>query len=124
MTALLPISITCMVSALVLYSVGVWSERISGRLKSWHTILFWAGLVFDTTGTTMMGIIAGKMDFDFHGITGGLAIFFMLSHAVWAAAVLLLKQEKAIRTFHNFSLAVWALWLIPFGTGIVGAMLH
>ena len=34
--------------ALVLYSIGVWAERIQGRLKVWHTIFFWLGLVCDT----------------------------------------------------------------------------
>jgi uncharacterized repeat protein (TIGR03987 family) len=107
-----------------LYSVGVWSEKFSGRLKPWHTMLFWMGFVFDTTGTTIMGILAGKMDFDLHGITGGLAILLMLSHAIWAVVVLVLKRENAIQKFHNFSVFVWSMWLIPFFTGMVGAMLH
>jgi uncharacterized repeat protein (TIGR03987 family) len=40
--------------ALVFYSIGVWSERFSGRLKAWHLIFFWLGLVCDTWGTGMM----------------------------------------------------------------------
>jgi uncharacterized repeat protein (TIGR03987 family) len=118
------ISIFAIVSALGFYTVGVWSERFAGKLKTWHLVLFWIGFVFDTTGTTLMADMAGKMDFDIHGITGALAIILMLSHAVWATVVLVTRQEKAIRDFHKFSLFVWLVWLVPFFTGMVGAMVH
>ena len=124
MNTLLAIAIPSMILALALYTVGVWSEKFSGKLKPWHTALFWAGLVFDTTGTTIMGILAGKMEFNLHGITGALAIVLMLGHAIWALTVLILKNEKIIRNFHKFSLTVWGLWLIPFVSGMIGAMVH
>jgi uncharacterized repeat protein (TIGR03987 family) len=38
-------------AALVLYSVGVWSERIAGKLKPWHLVLFVLGLVCDLSIT-------------------------------------------------------------------------
>ena len=118
------IAIVAIVSALIFYTIGVWSERIAGKLKPWHLAFFVVGLIFDTTGTTLMGILAGKMDFDLHGITGGLAIFLMLSHAIWAGVVLLTKQEKMINNFHKFSTFVWLMWLIPFISGMAGAMLR
>lgn len=123
MPTILITSIICMILALTLYSVGVWSERFAGRLKLWHLLCFWAGFVFDTTGTTLMGIMAGSMKADFHGITGGLAIVLMLGHAIWASIALLTKQEKVLVNFHKFSLAVWFIWLIPFISGMAGAML-
>jgi uncharacterized repeat protein (TIGR03987 family) len=122
MPAILIIAIVSMFTALSLYTVGVWAERIAGRLNTWHLLLFWGGLIFDTLGTTLMGKIAGKFDFDFHGITGALAIIFMLGHAIWASAVLLMNQEKLKTNFHKFSLTVWLGWLVPFITGLVGAM--
>jgi uncharacterized repeat protein (TIGR03987 family) len=118
------ISIITIVSALLFYTVGVWSERFAGKLKTWHLVLFWIGFVFDTTGTTLMADMAGKMDFDIHGITGALAIILMLGHAVWATIVLVTRQEKAIRDFHKFSLFVWLVWLVPFFTGMFGAMVQ
>jgi uncharacterized repeat protein (TIGR03987 family) len=124
MSQILSTAIISMISALTLYTIGVWSERFAGRLKLWHLIFFWAGFVFDTTGTTLMGVMAGSIKFDFHGITGALAIVLMLGHAIWASAVLLLKQEKVIANFHKFSLVVWILWLIPFISGLAGAMLR
>ena len=117
-------AIVAIVSALVFYTIGVWSEKFAGLLKPWHLLLFWIGLVFDTTGTTLMGNIAGKMDFDVHGITGVLAIILMLSHAIWATVVLITKHEKWIKNFHKFSIVVWLIWLIPFFTGMIGAMVH
>ena len=123
MSVPLIVAIVCMFSALALYTIGVWSERFAGRLIPRHVLFFWAGFIFDTTGTTLMSSLAGKMDLDFHGITGALAIAFMLGHAIWASMVLLLKQEKVLVSFHKFSLVVWILWLIPFISGLVGAML-
>lgn len=118
------LAIVTIVLALLFYTVGVWSERFAGRLKTWHLVLFWIGLIFDTTGTTLMGKLAGQWEFNLHGITGVLAIVLMMSHALWATVVLVKKQENAIKNFHKFSLFVWIVWLIPFITGMVGAMVR
>ncbi len=117
-------AVTTMIAALTLYTVAVWAERFAHRLKPWHLILFWSGLIFDTTGTTLMGQMAGSFKFDFHGITGMLGILFMLGHTLWATVALWLKQEKVLISFHRFSLAVWALWLVAFFSGVVGSMLR
>ena len=123
MSQILVISIICMVSALGFYTIGVWSERFAGRLKIWHLLFFWSGLVFDTTGTTLMSRMAGKFEFNFHGITGVLAIVLMLGHAIWASQALIQKNEKVLTDFHKFSLFVWMLWLVPFISGMLTAML-
>lgn len=108
--------------ALVFYTIGVWSERLSGRLKSWHLIFFWGGLVFDTIGTGMMMEMAGQLTADLHGLTGLLAIALMLVHAIWATVVLLRKDERAILNFHKFSLVVWLIWLVPYFSGFFLSM--
>ncbi len=100
--------------ALVFYSIGVWSERVQGRLKAWHLIFFWLGLVCDTWGTGMMMEMAGGLTADVHGITGVIAILLMLIHAVWATIVLARKDERWIKDFHKFSVVVWFIWLIPY----------
>ena len=100
--------------ALVFYSIGVWSERIAGRLKPWHLLFFVLGLICDTWGTGMMIEMAGGMTADLHGITGLIAILLMLIHAVWAWIVLLKKDENAIQNFHKFSVLVWVIWLVPY----------
>ncbi len=108
--------------ALVFYTIGVWSERFAGRLKGWHLIFFWGGLVFDTVGTGMMMEMAGGLTFDIHGVTGVLAILLMLVHAAWASIVLIRKDEKAIANFHKFSVLVWVIWLVPYFTGFFVSM--
>lgn len=100
--------------ALVFYSIGVWSERFAGRLKPWHLAFFWLGIVCDTWGTGLMFDMVGGMTYDVHGISGLLAIILMLIHAVWATAVLWRKNERALTSFHRFSVAVWVIWLIPY----------
>jgi len=122
MTSQLVISTILISLALVFYSIGVWSERLAGRLKRWHLVFFWGGLVFDTTGTGIMFEMAGGIGADIHSVTGVVAILLMLVHAVWATAVLVLKNEKAIKNFHYFSVFVWAVWLIPYFTGFFASM--
>ena len=120
----LMIASTILISlALVFYSIGVWSERLAGRLKGWHLLFFWGGLLFDTTGTGMMMDMAGGLTFDIHGVTGVLAILLMIVHAMWASAVLVRKDERAILNFHKFSVVVWAIWLIPYFSGMFLPML-
>ena len=108
--------------ALVFYSIGVWSERIAGELKKWHLVFFVLGLICDTWGTGLMIEMAGGMTTDIHGITGLIAILLMLIHAIWAAVVLIKKDEKAIMNFHKFSVIVWLIWLIPYFSPMVFAM--
>lgn len=115
------ISIT---TALIFYTIGVWSEKLQGQLKSWHLILFYMGLIFDTLGTTLMSKLA-KDGFvlNFHGITGLLAIILMFIHALWATFVMLKQNEKAKVNFHKFSIVVWIIWLIPFVSGAAFGMI-
>ena len=108
--------------ALVFYSIGVWSERRTGRLKGWHLVFFWSGLAFDSTGTGIMLHMAGRLGTDVHSVTGVLAILFMLIHAIWATVVLVGRNEYAIRNFHRFSVLVWAIWLIPYLTGFFASI--
>jgi uncharacterized repeat protein (TIGR03987 family) len=108
--------------ALVFYTIGVWSERLAGRLKGWHLIFFWGGLIFDTIGTGMMMEMAGRLTADLHGVTGLLAILLMLIHAIWATFVLVRRDERAILNFHKFSLVVWLIWLVPYFSGFFLSM--
>jgi len=122
MTSELLISTILISLALVFYSIGVWSERLAGRLKGGHLVFFWGGLAFDTTGTGIMFEMAGGVGSDIHSVTGIAAILLMVVHAIWATAVLLRKDEKAIISFHRFSVIVWLIWLIPYFTGFFASM--
>lgn len=116
-------AITAITSALIFYTVGVWSEKIQGELKKWHLVVFYIGLVCDTTGTIIMSKIAsGGFKMNFHGITGLLAILLMLFHAFWATVVLIKNNEKAKVNFHKLSIIVWIIWLVPFVSGAIYGM--
>ncbi|GAB6169482.1 HsmA family protein [Clostridium carnis] len=116
--------------ALIFYTIGVFAERRAKSLNKKHVIIFWLGLVFDTTGTTIMSSIAksGAANISatsqmIHGITGLLAIILMLFHAVWATWVLYKNDENKKVAFHKFSIAVWIVWLVPYLIGaIIGMM--
>lgn len=117
-----PLAVIIINLALVFYSIGVWSERIQGRLKIWHTLFFWMGLVCDTWGTGLMMDYVGGMSWDIHGISGVLAIALMFVHAIWATVVLVRNDEKMIVSFHKFSIFVWVIWLIPYFSPMVVGM--
>lgn len=108
-------------SALVFYTIGVWSEKLQKQLKKWHLIFFGIGVFCDTTGTYLMGEIAKANPATtnpLHLVTGGLALLLMAIHLIWAIIVLKQNKPKALANFHTFSLWVWLIWLIPYGSGI------
>lgn len=106
--------------ALIFYTVGVWSEKKQGCLKLWHLVIFWIGIVLDTSGTTLMSKIAGgNFKLNVHGITGLVAIIVMLIHALWATIVMVRNDTEMKAKFHRFSVFVWCLWLVPILVGMI-----
>lgn len=125
MSNILIFAIVTITLALIFYTIGVFSERKSKSLNKNHVIIFWLGLICDTTGTLAMSKIAksvaatmSAVGQNLHGITGFLAIVLMLFHAVWATWVLYKNDEKKKQTFHKFSIVVWVIWLIPYLIGM------
>lgn len=123
MTTELIISSVLITLALVFYTLGVWAERVSRFLKPWHVSAFWMGLAFDATGTFGMSLLTERTDWtDIHTITGQVAIWLMLGHAVWATWVVRRGSEQARTGFHRYSLAVWLVWLVPYLGGMFVGM--
>ena len=114
--------------ALVCYTAGVFSERKRGTLTKGSLSLFWAGLVLDTTGTTIMTIMAqdGGAVLGMHAASGVLAIALMAVHALWATVTFVRKDEAGMKRFHAFSVIVWLFWLMPYVLGVLQGipMLH
>lgn len=106
--------------ALIFYSLGVWAERIALYLKGWHLGAFWIGLAFDVSGTLVMGTLSDSpFDLnDIHTLTGQIALWLMLAHASWATMVIWRGSEKNRIEFHNYSILVWMMWLIPYIGGM------
>jgi uncharacterized repeat protein (TIGR03987 family) len=120
MSSLMIASFTLITLALLFYSLGVWSERITRYLRAWHVVSFWTGFFFDVSGTIAMHRLAeGKFDIlEPHTLTGQLALWLMLIHAIWATIAIRSGTEQTRRDFHRYSLLVWALWLIPYFGGM------
>jgi uncharacterized repeat protein (TIGR03987 family) len=126
MSPLLILSTSTITLALVFYSIGVWSERLSRYLRPWHVVSFWLGLAFDVTGTACMHLLATRPFSlaDPHTLTGQLALWLMLVHAIWATRVVRSGSESVRAGFHRFSLVVWLIWLVPYIGGMILGMRH
>lgn len=124
-------AILAITAALILYSIGVWAERIQRTLRPWHVVMFLAGLACDTTGTVLMGRISSSGASTQAGpltslmmVTGAIALILMLVHALWAIVTLVRNRPAELATFHRFSIIVWAIWLVPYIAGALGGMLE
>lgn len=120
MPTLLIISTVVITFALGFYSLGVWSERFARYLKPWHVAAFWIGFLFDVSGTwAMHQISGGTLDLrDPHTITGQIALWLMLAHALWATWVARRGSEEVRTGFHRYSIIVWTIWLVPYFGGM------
>jgi len=124
MSAMLIFSTVTITLALLFYSVGVWAERFSKYLKSWHVVTFWIGFTFDVCGTLAMHYISDN-PFDLtnmHTLTGQIALWLMLAHATWATSVVRKNKTTLRQNFHRYSLIVWLIWLIPYIGGMILGM--
>ncbi|MEG0283780.1 MAG: HsmA family protein [Erysipelotrichales bacterium] len=125
MSTTLILASIAMIIALTSYTIGVFGEKISGTIKIKHIIFFVCGLIFDTTGTTLMSKIAEgntNSNFGLHQLTGGLALVLMAFHLIWAIWVYNKGSEESKEKFHKFSIGVWSLWVISFILGMLVGM--
>jgi len=121
-----PIELTAIILitlALVFYSIGVWAEHVRRYLLSWHVVAFWTGFLFDVSGTTAMELLEpGFAWSSLHTITGQIALWLMLFHAVWATRVVRRDDDRMRGRFHMYSLVVWCFWLVPYIGGMILGM--
>lgn len=118
------LSVTLITLALIFYSTGIWSERFARYLKGWHVAAFWTGFTFDVTGTLAMSRLS-EDPFNLlhlHTLTGQIALWLMLAHAIWATYVVKKGSENSRRKFHRYSIIVWLIWLIPYFGGMIMGM--
>lgn len=114
-------AIIAITAALIFYTCGVFSERKKGLSKI-NLTLFWCGLACDTAGTSAMSNIAGRGGNPLHAVTGAAAIALMCVHAVWATVTLVKGSPGQKAKFHRFSIAVWAIWLVSYISGMFMGM--
>jgi uncharacterized repeat protein (TIGR03987 family) len=120
------LSATLITLALAFYSTGVWLERFSRYLKKIHVAAFWTGFIFDVSGTLAMTRLSEE-PFNLlrlHTLTGQIALWLMLIHAIWATYVVIRGSENRRKQFHSYSLIVWLIWLVPYFGGMIMGMSH
>ena len=113
-----------MTAAFALYTTGVFAERAVRDLRGWHLVLFWAGLACDMAGTERMAQLTGEGQQPtlIHALTGGAALLLMAGHTLWASWTVWRGSTEARAGFHRYSIAVWAVWLMPYFGGMVAGM--
>lgn len=105
-------------SALVLYTVSIWSERIIKSLRPWMISMFISAFSFDLAGTSIMAYRAGfKFQLNPHSVCGYGALAIMGLHLIWAL-IALKYHGRAEKYFHRFSWVAWLIWLVAFLSGI------
>lgn len=126
MPTIVIVSTVLITLALVFYSLGVWRERLARYLKPQHVVFFWIGFVFDVSGTFAMHKIAsGPFNIlETHTLTGQVALWLMLIHAIWATYVMKNGADLVRKKFHRYSFIVWLIWLIPYFGGMYIGMVH
>lgn len=106
------------VTALVLYSIVVWSHKIKKTLNLWMVWLFGIGLAADAGGTIFLCMaVASRWTFTLHTISGLVSLFIMTLHFIWAFLSIVCGGRFEVY-FKRFSVPAYFLWLIAFISGI------
>jgi len=115
---MLIIAITFISSAFLLYSIAIWSEKISQGLKLWMIKTFISAFSCDLVGTSIMFCLAtAKFQFNVHSGCGYAALGIMGLHLAWALKAMK-HHGRTEKYFHRFSVFAWLIWLIAFISGI------
>jgi uncharacterized repeat protein (TIGR03987 family) len=105
---------TYIISACILFSGGL--------VRTFYS--FWIGLTSDILGKwTMHRLANGPFDFIApHTLTGQIALWVMLIHAIWATSVARKDSDELRTNFHRYSLIIWLIWLVPYFGGMYMGM--
>jgi uncharacterized repeat protein (TIGR03987 family) len=110
-------------SALVLYTIAIFSERKMGYIHKWILAVFASGFTCDLIGTSIMSCQTESHTVNVHMCCGLAALLIMLLHLSWAILAMICHGKTA-HYFHRCSLYAWGIWLIAFITGGAGSMMH
>lgn len=105
--------------ALILYSIAIWSDRLSKKLKRWHIFVFFLGVLADGLGVWMtIKFMGGAIVFTPHAIFGFTALILMTLHFLWVLFVFVRAKPRA-QSFYQFSLLAWSIWIVSYLSGFV-----
>lgn len=122
MTPLLLTAVILFTIAMVFYSWGIWAEKLVGRLKHWHVVIFACGVSVDALATILTYIEIGGLVWTPHSIMGFISLGLMTIHFFWAVRVISRGEEHALTSFHKLSLFVWSVWMVSYLSGFVLGM--
>ncbi len=108
---MMSLSATMFTIGLVLYTIGVWSEKVQGKLKIWHLVLFFLALGFSIL--SMIGMRGSALHMTF------LANILLIDHSGFAIMTLSEKHKLDFETFHKYSIIFWLMWFVPFCIGVL-----
>ncbi len=112
------VAVLCICSALLLYTIAIWSERRRRKLIMWMIVVFCSGLLCDITGTTLMSLQPKTTGSLLHTYCGFTALGIMAVHLLWALAAYWRHSARAQWWFTRCSIYAWYIWLAAFMTGL------
>lgn len=111
-------AVTCVSIAFLLYTIVIWSERITRKLLRWMIGCFFLGFAFDVVGTSIMAVLSKHpLLSTTHGKCGVFALAVMFLHLIWAT-LSVFKEGKCQKYFTKYSIYAWFTWLIALITGM------
>ena len=119
MKPIILVSVISITSALLLYTVAVWSNWRRKLLTGTTLVLFWLGLTADALATKMMGMSVEKTTWDFHTISGYAGLALMAVLAVTGTWAKFTGRQDILKSFHKVSVPVWVIWVISYATGVI-----
>ena len=112
------VGLLCLLLALVLYSVGVWTafrKKGFGRLQVWT---LWLGVLFDIIATVSMGWRIGGLDLSTRGlphtVIALVATLGMIIAAIFGEMAYVKKDEALGAKCAKLNIIPWALWVAVF----------
>ena len=113
---MLPLGIIFISSALICYTIAVFTERKRKKLQLWMILLFASGFACDFIGTGTMFLVAEeKFSFSFHSLAGYSALIIMFIHLLWAISAF--RKPIRAKLFNKYSIYAWCIWLVAFISG-------
>lgn len=119
MKPIILVSVISITTALVVYSIAVWSNWRAKVLSVTHIALLWIGLAADALATRMMGLSVEETTWDFHTISGYAGLGLMAILAIVGSWAKITDREDILKSFHKYAVPVWVIWVVSYLTGVV-----
>ena len=112
-------------SALIFYSIGVFTERKRKAITKNVLLFLSLGLVFDISATACMIIGSTNSPFTFHGFIGytGLLAMIIETSLAYRYNIKFGSKETVSKGLHIYTLFAYILWVAVYITGSMLVMI-